>query len=83
MGPQLVPLGKRIRRRIGERDGSAMWAQLSVRVVCIPVGIIDIPVRQIVSGFNLDRDLQVQGTNDRDLEFRVHFAKPLRVQGLI
>jgi hypothetical protein len=32
-------------------------------------------------GFDLDRDLIVQGTNDRDLKLRVHFAEDLRVQG--
>jgi hypothetical protein len=33
-------------------------------------------------GFDLDRDSQIQGTNDRDLKFRVHFAEPLQIQGL-
>jgi hypothetical protein len=32
-----------------------------------------------VSGFDLDRDSQVQDSNDRDLEFRFHFVEPLRV----
>jgi hypothetical protein len=37
---------------------------------------------KIVLGFDLDRDCKVQGINDRDLKFKVHFAKPLRIQGL-
>jgi hypothetical protein len=37
---------------------------------------------QTASGFNLDRDAIVQGANDRDSKFRVHFGEPLRVQGL-
>lgn len=31
---------------------------------------------------DLDRDLRVQGTNDRDFEFRVRIAEALPVQGL-
>jgi hypothetical protein len=34
------------------------------------------------SGFNLDRDSIVQGTNDKDSKFRVHLGEPLQVQGL-
>jgi hypothetical protein len=34
-----------------------------------------------VSGFDLDRDSQVQDSNNRDLKFRIHFVKPLQVQG--
>jgi hypothetical protein len=34
-------------------------------------------VSQTVLGFDLDRDSQVQGSNDRDLKFRIHFIEPL------
>jgi hypothetical protein len=37
---------------------------------------------QTALGFNLDWNLIVQGTNDRDLKFRVHLGEPLRVQDL-
>jgi hypothetical protein len=47
-----------------------------------PIGIIPFPGAPNSSGFNLDRDSIIQGTNDRDFKFRVHFAEPLRVQGL-
>ena len=29
------------------------------------------------TGFDLDRDFIIQGANDRDFDFRVHFARPI------
>jgi hypothetical protein len=48
----------------------------------ILVGIVAFPVYQTDPGFALDRDSQVQGTNDSDLKFKIHFAEPLRIQSL-
>lgn len=55
---------------------------LSVRVACNPGLGCCFPVCQTALEFNLDRDYIVQGTIDRDLDVEVHFAQPLRVQGL-
>jgi hypothetical protein len=35
-----------------------------------------------VQGFDLDRDLKVQATNDKNLGFRIYFVKPLGIYGL-
>ena len=43
---------------------------------------VSIFMPQTISRFDLDRDCIVQGAIDRDFDLRVHFAKPLRVQGL-
>jgi hypothetical protein len=51
---------------------------LSVRQLVFSTRIILFPVNKIGPGFNLDRDCKVQGTNDSELKFEVHFAKPLQ-----
>jgi hypothetical protein len=67
---------------MGIGDESDMRAHLVSETVCIPIGIRFFPVCQTAGRFNLDRDSTVQGTNDRDLEFRVYLAKHLQLQGL-
>jgi hypothetical protein len=39
-------------------------------------------LRKTGLGFDLDRDCKVQGTNNRDSKFRIHFARPLQIQDL-
>ena len=47
-----------------------------------PLRNVRIPAIQTTRRFDLDRDCIVQGAIDRDFDLRVHFAEPLRVQGL-
>jgi hypothetical protein len=52
---------------------------LSVRQQEFQAGILLFPTRQTCIRFDLDRDRIVQGVNNRDLDFRVQTAEPLRV----
>jgi hypothetical protein len=57
-------------RCIREEDESDIRAFLVSETIRIP-GNISIPMSQTGLGFDLDRNCKVQGTNDRDLKFRV------------
>jgi hypothetical protein len=60
-----------------EEEESVMRAGFVREIICIPGRDYPSPVSQTNLGFILDRDYKVQGTNDRDLKFGVHFGKLL------
>jgi hypothetical protein len=66
--------------KIGDEPNT--WTHLVNETIGIPGRDSPIfPVFQTPSGFSLDRDSIIRGINDRDFKLRVHFAKPLQIQG--
>ena len=66
-------------RGVVELDNKPEWtAPLIPAILCH----VDNSCLANHSGFNLDRDLLVQDTNDMHLDVEVQIAGPLRVQGL-